>query len=364
MCGIAGYVDFSFRTPENILHLMTDVLHHRGPDDSGCYLDRNDFADIGLGHRRLSILDLSPLGHQPMSFQHFVIIYNGEIYNYKEIRFELEQHDYIFDSDSDTEVILKAYHLWGAEMVHKFNGMFAFVLYDKTKNIILLFRDRTGIKPLYWYFKENLILFSSELKSFHQHPAFQKELNADGVMLYFQYGYIPEPYTIFEDCQKLKSGYYVTVNLKNKNITETKYWDVLDFYRKPKLQISEEEAIDETERIFKSAFEYRMVSDVPVGIFLSGGYDSSIVAAILQSNRTEKLKTFAMGFDEEKYDEAPFAKKVAGYLGTDHKEYYCTLQDALDILPLLPEIWDEPFGDTGAIPAVLLSRHAKKDVTV
>jgi asparagine synthase (glutamine-hydrolysing) len=364
MCGITGFLDFNRHSTESILQNMTNVLHHRGPDDSGCYFSRNETAFVGLGHRRLSILDLSSRGHQPMVFQHLVITYNGEVYNFKEIREELERYNYKFNSFSDTEVILKAYHKWGPDMVHRFNGMFAFVIYDKNEEKLLLFRDRTGVKPLYWYFKDNLFLFSSELKSFHQHPGFQKELNADGLALFLQYGYIPQPHTIFQNCFKLKGGHYIVMDLKNKNSTDTKYWDVMNYYQKPKLRISEQDAIEETEKILKSAFEYRMISDVPVGLFLSGGFDSSTVAAILQANRIKKIKTFTIGFKEEKYNEAYYAKKIADYLNTDHTEYYCSQQDALDILPLLPEIWDEPFGDPSTIPTVLVSRMARKQVTV
>jgi asparagine synthase (glutamine-hydrolysing) len=364
MCGITGFLDFNRHSTEFILQNMTDVLHHRGPDDSGYYLDRNETVFAGFGHRRLSILDLSSQGHQPMVFQHLVITYNGEVYNFKEIREELKQYDYKFDSNTDTEVILKAYHKWGPEMVHRFNGMFAFALYDKKEQKLLLFRDRAGVKPLYWYFMNGLFLFASELKSFHQHPDFQRELNADGLALFLQYGYIPQPHSIFNSCYKLKGGHYLAVDLRNGNIADTQYWDVMDCYRWPKLQIAETEAIEETERILRSAFEYRMVSDVPVGMFLSGGYDSSVVTALLQSNRTERLKTFTIGFYEEKYNEARYAKHIAEFLGTDHTEYYCTPKDAFAILPLLPEIWDEPFGDPSSLPTVLVSRLARNNVTV
>jgi asparagine synthase (glutamine-hydrolysing) len=343
---------------------MTDVLAYRGPDDSGCFYERSQSANIGLGHRRLSILDLSSLGHQPMSFQDLTITYNGEVYNFQEIKQELAGYGYGFTSNCDTEVILKAYHHWGPDMVHKFNGMFAFALYDKTAYKLLLFRDRAGVKPLYWYFKNDLFLFSSELKSFHQHPDFQKNLNNDGLALFLQYGYVPQPYTIYDFCYKLRGGYYLTLDLNTRTIHETKYWDVMDHYRKPKFRVSEQEAVSETERILQSAFNYRMVADVPVGMFLSGGYDSSVVTAVLQANRTEKLKTFTIGFHEEQYNEAHYAKKVAEYLGTDHTEYYCTQKDTVEILPQLPQIWDEPFGDPSAIPTVLVSQLARKYVTV
>jgi asparagine synthase (glutamine-hydrolysing) len=365
MCGITGFVDFNRHSTESALQAMTDILHHRGPDDSGYYIDRTGEAFTGLGHRRLSILDLSPHGHQPMIFQDLAVTYNGEIYNFKEIREELErQYSYNFDSNTDTEIILKAYHKWGPEMVHRFNGMFAFALYDKKCKKLLLFRDRAGVKPLYWYFKDNLFLFASELKSFHQHPCFQKEMSNNGLALFLQYGYIPQPHSIFQHCFKLKGGHYLTIDLKNRAVIDTKYWDVMDCYRKPKLRISEGEAIEETERLLKSAFEYRMISDVPVGMFLSGGYDSSVVTALLQKNRTERLKTFTIGFHEADYNEAQYAKKIAEYLGTDHTECYCGPGEALDILPILPEIWDEPFADPSAIPTVLVSRLARKSVTV
>jgi len=364
MCGIAGFCDFNCHSEEPALRSMTGVLRHRGPDDSGYYLDKQDGFYLGLGHRRLSILDLSPLGHQPMFFQHTGIVYNGEVYNFREIRQELEKKGYTFESGTDTEVIVKAYHCWGMDMLHKFNGMFAFALYDKKAQKLILVRDRAGVKPLYWYYKDGIFLFASELKSFHQHPGFKKELNNDGLTLFLQYGYIPQPHCIFNDCYKLKGGHYLTLDLKTRQIDDTQYWDVMDCYRQPKLRISEEEAIEETERLLKSAFEYRMVADVPVGMFLSGGIDSSVVTAILQAGRTEKLKTFTIGFSEEKYNEAHHAKKIAGYLGTDHTEYYCSQKDALDILPRLPEIWDEPFGDPSAIPTVLVSRLARQRVTV
>jgi asparagine synthase (glutamine-hydrolysing) len=364
MCGITGFVDFNRKTPELTLHAMTDVLSYRGPDDSGYFTDTSGTASTGLGHRRLSILDLSAHGHQPMGFQNLTVTYNGEIYNFREIRKELIQSGYEFYSDSDTEVILKAYHRWGTDMLRRFNGMFAFAIYDKGANKIFLFRDRAGVKPLYWYFKDGLFLFSSELKSFHLHPHFLKELNYDGLALFLQYGYIPEPHTIFNHCYKLRGGHYLILDLQNRQISQTKYWDVMDFYRQPKINIPEEEAIEETEALLKSAFNYRLVADVPVGVFLSGGYDSSIVTAMLQSNRTDKIKTFTIGFHEEKYNEAPYAKKIAEYLGTEHKEYYCSKEEASKLLPRLPEIWDEPFGDPSAIPTILLSQLARRDVTV
>lgn len=364
MCGIAGFIDFRHRSSQEQLVRMTDVLHHRGPDDSGYYFEDVAAAQVGLGHRRLSILDLSSLGHQPMLFQNLVMVYNGEVYNFLEIRRELENKGYSFVSNSDSEVILKAFHCWGEEMVHRLNGMFVIVLLDTLKHTLTIIRDRTGIKPIFWYWKDGLFMFASELKSFHQHACFKKEINTNSLALYFQYGYIPEPHTIFQDCYKLKAAHVFTLQLKTQTYQEKPYWDVFKFYQKPKLDITLPEALEQTEDLLKSACEYRMVSDVPVGVFLSGGYDSSLVAALLQNNRTDKLKTFSIGFHEPRYNEAHHAKAVAKHLGTDHEEYYCTANDAINVLDRLPEIWDEPFADNSAIPTTLVSELARKKVTV
>jgi asparagine synthase (glutamine-hydrolysing) len=364
MCGIAGLVDFGRKSDLDTLKKMTDVLFHRGPDDGGYYFEGVERADVGLGHRRLSILDLSNHGRQPMAFDHLTMVYNGEVYNFKEIRTELEKLGFSFESHSDTEVILKAYRQWGTEAVHRFNGMFAMAIFDSQKKTLTLIRDRAGVKPLYWYQKDGLFMFASELKSFHEHPAFHKELNHDGLTLFLQYGYIPQPHTIFNHTQKLQAGHILELSTENAQLNIQKYWDVIDCYNQPKLDISEQEAMDETERLLKSACEYRMVADVPVGMFLSGGYDSSAVTALLQSERSEKLKTFSIGFHEEKFNEAHHAKKVAEHLGTDHTEYYCTQKDALEILPQLPEIWDEPFADNSVIPTTLVSKLAREQVTV
>lgn len=364
MCGIAGFCDFNKKSTKQSLEKMTDVLYHRGPDDSGYSFYENKNVNIGLGHRRLSILDLSKHGHQPMNYGKLEIVYNGEVYNFKEVRIELEKENYTFESDSDTEVILKAYHKWGIKAVDKFNGMFAITIYDKENEKLIFIRDRAGVKPFYYHFDDGLFMFASELKSFHEHKEFKKEIDLDSVATFLQLGYIPEPSSIFKNTYKLKAGHYLELDIKTKRLEEKKYWDVIDFYNMPKLDISEDEAILKTEELLKSAFNYRMVSDVPAGVFLSGGYDSSTVAAILQHNRKEKLKTFTIGFYEDKYNEAPYAKKVAQYLVTDHTEYYCTQKEALDIVPTLAEIYDEPFADQSAIPTILVSKIAKKDVSV
>jgi asparagine synthase (glutamine-hydrolysing) len=364
MCGIAGFCDFNKKSDKKTLIEMTEALHHRGPDDSGYSFYEDSYANIGLGHRRLSILDLSSHGHQPMRFENLEIVYNGEVYNFKEIRRELEKCAYKFESESDTEVVLKAYHKWGIKAIDKFNGMFSMAIYDVKINKLILIRDRAGIKPCYYYSKNGLILFSSELKSFHKHLLFQKNINIDAAAQFLHYGYILEPYSIFNDTFKLKAGHYLEIDIKKRKIKQLQYWSLEASYKKSKYDLTESEAVSETDKLLKSACEYRMISDVPTGIFLSGGYDSSAVAALLQSNRTNKIKTFTIGFKEKGYDEAPFAKKVAKYLGTDHTEYYCTAKDALDIIPTLPEIYDEPFGDNSAIPSILVSKLARQNVTV
>ena len=364
MCGITGFCDFNTKAQKQTLIDMTNALRHRGPDDKGYSFCTCSDYHIGLGHRRLSILDLSSHGHQPMLFDDLEIVYNGEVYNFKEIRLDLEEIGYYFISDSDTEVILKAYHKWGIRAVDKFIGMFSIVIYDKKSKKLICLRDRAGVKPLYYYFSHNLFLFSSELKSFHQNQCFKKDINLDSLALFLQLGYIPQPHCIFKNTFKLKAGHYLQLDLKTKRVQEIKYWDVLDFYNKPKYLLSETEALEETERLFKSAFSYRMVSDVPVGVFLSGGYDSSVVASIIQSEMSKKIKTFTIGFYEDKYNEAPYAKEIASYLGTDHVEYYCGQKEALDIIPQLANIYDEPFADVSAIPTILVSRVTKQQVSV
>jgi len=242
--------------------------------------------------------------------------------------------------------------------------MFLFVLYDIQDNKVSIFRDRAGVKPLYYYWKEGLFLFASELKAFFTVSDFKKEIDTASFNSFLQYSYVPAPYSIFRDTWKLQPGHYMTVDLSTQKITTEQYWNVLDYYRQDKIKISEEDAGQELESRLQKACEYRMVSDVPVGLFLSGGYDSSLVAAMLQTGRTEKIKTYTIGFPEEKYNEAVYAAKVAAHLGTDHHEMYCTYDEAKSIIPELPYYYDEPFGDSSAIPTILVSRFARNQVTV
>lgn len=364
MCGITGFIDFKSNSSESVLKNMLTTMHHRGPDGSGVFYQQRENFSIGLGHRRLSIIDLSTSASQPFYYQDWVIVFNGEIYNYVEIKTELEVLGHAFVTNSDTEVILHAWEVWGHEAVHKFIGMFVFVIYHLQEQTLTICRDRAGVKPLYYYWKDGLFLFGSELKAFHQHPQFHKELNQDALALFLKYCYVPAPHCIFKNCFKLEPGHYLSLTTDNRLLTTNQYWNVNGAYTKPKLDIGEKEAIEETEKVLKKAFDYRMVADVPVGVFLSGGYDSSAVAALLQKDASQKIKTFTIGFHEEKYNEAHFAKEVANHLGTDHTEYYCTIDEAKSILPNLPFYYDEPFGDSSAIPTMLVSQLARKSVTV
>jgi asparagine synthase (glutamine-hydrolysing) len=367
MCGITGFIKQTRSISEDthILSEMLNTLEHRGPDDYGANLFQDGNYTIALGHRRLSILDVTSNGHQPMFFEELVIIFNGEIYNFKEIRSQLINIGYFFLTESDTEVILKAYHAYGDKVFELFNGMWAIVIYNRKSGEITISRDRSGVKPLYWYFADDIFLFSSELKAFHQNPSFKKEIDNIGLSYYFQYGYIKEPFTIFKNCRKLEAGHVLKIKIESTiQIKKAKYWDINDSYLKPKLKMDSNTALEEVERLMIKGFNYRMVSDVPVGVFLSGGIDSSLVAGILQKTSSRKIKTFTIGFENEKFDEAPFAKKIAKHLDTDHHEYYCGNSDVIDMVGLLPEIMDEPFADSSIIPTLLVSKFASKEVTV
>ncbi|MFK8009452.1 MAG: asparagine synthase (glutamine-hydrolyzing) [Saprospiraceae bacterium] len=363
MCGITGYIDFRKKSSEDILSKMVHTLQHRGPDDRGMKTFETTNALIGIGHTRLSILDLSSAGHQPMFYHHMAIVLNGEIYNFKEIREELIQIGHEFISESDTEVVIHAFYEWGLDCVEKFIGMFAFVIYDEQQQKVFLCRDRAGVKPMYYFWKNGLLLFASELKAFHQHPFFEKKINSEALSIYLQYGYVQGPMSIFENCFKQNPGSWLILDLKNQSIEKQIYWDVKAVYQQPILKIDYDEAKLELEKILTSACNYRMVADVPVGVFLSGGYDSTAVTALLQKNATEKLSTFTIGFPDGA-DEAPYAKEVAKALGTNHTEYNCTYDDAKAIIPDLAYFYDEPCADISAIPTLLVSKIAKQHVTV
>lgn len=362
MCGICGYINIGREKQDaSVLQNMVKTLHHRGPDSQGFYEDKEH--QVFLGHSRLSIIDISDNGRQPMSLGCLTIVFNGEIYNYQEIKKELTTLGHSFKTNSDTEVILHSYQEWGASCVSRFIGMFAFTIYDLDKQTLTLFRDRAGVKPLYYYSDDEVFIFGSELKAFHQNPLFKKEINFDSLGLYMKFGYIPTPHCVFKNTYKLVQGSYLVYDLKKKSFEISRYWDLKPFYTKPKLNISYEEALEQTEQLLTSAFQYRMVSDVPVGVFLSAGFDSTCVAALLQHGMTDKLRTFTIGF-ESGNNEAPMAKEIASYLGTDHTEHYCSETDALTIIKELPYYYDEPFADGSAIPTILVSRIACQHVKV
>lgn len=370
MCRIAAIIDFNAKVSYDIgstINNMKDSMQAGGPDDDGIFIEQTENFTLALGHRRLSIIDLSKCGHQPMfsTNKNVSIIYNGEIYNYQEIRNELIKRGNTFSTNSDTEVIIQAYENWGISALNKFIGMFAFLLFDKKEKKIFAVRDRTGIKPLYYYHYNNIILFGSELKSFHCHPEFKKEIDMVALALYFQFTYIPAPYSIFKNTSKVLPGHYLSIDLEKKTISDHTYWNAADVYEQASpVNYSVAEIIQQTESLLTSACNYRLVSDVPVGVFLSGGYDSSLVTALLQKDKTAKIKTYSIGFNEENFNEAPYAKKVAEHLGTDHTEYYCTQKDALEIIPQLTEIYDEPFADVSSIATTLISKIARHSVKV
>lgn len=364
MCGIAGFIDFQQRSSSEVLQAMTDTLYHRGPDGAGYEWFATEQAQIGLGHRRLAIIDLTDHGKQPMPFQKLWITFNGEIYNFQEIKNDLAALGHSFASESDTEVILHAFQQWGTDCLHRFIGMFAFVIYNPTTNQVFIARDRTGIKPLHYYFADGLFLFASELKAFHRHPQFQKKINLNAVAAFMQYGNVPGDESIFEHCNKLLPGHYAVLDLTNQTLSVSRYWNVYDAYNKPKLTLSFDEAKKETEQLIQSACNYRMIADVPVGIFLSGGYDSTTVTALLQKERSQQLKTYTIGVPDIGLNEAPYAEDIAKHLGTEHTTYTCTEKEALEVISQLPFFYDEPFADSSAIPTHLVSKIARKDVTV
>jgi len=353
MCGVVGFLGKN--SPK--LDSMMQSINHRGPDDSGKF----ENSEVSLGHLRLSILDLSREGHQPMSYKNFIMIYNGEVYNYKEIKEKLIAYGYSFDSNTDSEVVLKAYHKWGIKAIDKFIGMFAIVIYDKTTSKLILIRDRVGVKPLYYYFDGKEFVFGSELRPIIEYFKDNKNLviNRDALYEYFKFGYISSNLSIFENCKKVPAGSYLIFNLKRVELDIKQYWSILPFFELPKFKKREEELVDELEAILIDAFKYRMVSDVPVGVFLSGGVDSSIVAAILQKHYGN-IHTFTIGFNENKYNEAKYAKEVANYIGTKHTEKYLSSDGAKAILDKFVDIYDEPFGDSSGIPTTLVSNVAKE----
>ena len=364
MCGIVGFTspDKQYEYVESML----SVQSYRGPDDWGIYIENVAGEYIHFGHNRLSIQDVSSHGHQPFVSEcgEYVIVFNGEVYNFKSIRKELEALEYTFVSHSDTEIILYAYKAWGMKCLDKFIGMFAFSILDKRLGKLWLVRDRAGVKPLYYYDDGEHFLFSSEIKSFHEHPNFQKTLNKEVLPYYFQFGYIPAPHTVFRHTYKLEAGHYLTLDLHTHHYDIVQYWSVDACYKEEKFNKSEVEIVHELEVLLTDAVELRMVSDVPVGVFLSGGYDSSLVTALLSKNKKRKLHTYTIGFEEKNYNEAEHAQEIAKHFNTEHTEYYVSSKEMLDKVEQLPRYYDEPFGDSSALPTMIVSELARKDVKV
>jgi asparagine synthase (glutamine-hydrolysing) len=372
MCGISGFWDKVQPKSTDELHViiqqMSDTLVHRGPDDRGSWVD----ADLGiaLGHRRLAIVDLSPEGHQPMisAEGRYAIVFNGEIYNFRELRSELERLGHCFRGHSDTEVMLASISEWGLERaIERFNGMFAFALWDRQERTLHLGRDRLGEKPLYYGWMGQTFLFGSELKALRTHPSFKAEINRDVLALFLRHSCVPAPYSIYKGIYKLPPGTILTCNGVHRDLVPIPYWslqEVAEFGIRNLFIGSESEAVDKLEALLGDAVALRRVADVPLGAFLSGGIDSSTVVALMQAQSSQSVKTFSIGFYEESYNEAKDAKAVAQYFGTDHTELYVTPEDALAVIPKLPTLYDEPFSDYSQIPTFLVCQLAKQHVTV
>jgi asparagine synthase (glutamine-hydrolysing) len=350
---------------------MVQRLQHRGPDALGKWVEEHNM--LALGHRRLAIQDVSDAGAQPMASRsgRYRIVYNGEVYNFRELQTDLMQSGYQFRGHSDTEVILAAIEQWGLrEAVTRFVGMFAFALWDGAERQLNLVRDRIGEKPLYYGMGDRAFLFGSELKALKACPGWRPEIDRQALTLLMRYNYVPTPYSIYEGIKKLPPGSIVTIKQDGDAIAvgePERYWSIADRWDQCRAEAVVKEpgaAEDELDRLLHQSVQNQMIADVPLGAFLSGGVDSSLVVAIMQHIAEQPVKTFTIGFHEPGYDEAPYAKAVARHLGTDHTELYLNADEARDVIPQLPEIYDEPFSDSSQIPTYLVSRLAREHVTV
>lgn len=375
MCGFVGFLSpQAVQWGESILNRMACAIASRGPDDDGYWLDFD--AGVALGHRRLAIVDLSSAGHQPMPSDRgrYVIAFNGEIYNHLELRAELQSSGNapVWRGHSDTETLLAGFEAWGIEAtIKKCVGMFAFAVWDKQTKTLTLARDRMGEKPLYWGWQNGVLLFGSELKALKAHPAFEGEINRNALALLLRHGYIPVPHSIYRGIQKLQPGHFISIPVAAGATSElTKpvaYWrmnDVIAAGQANPFSGSDAEATDMLEDQLCASISAQMLADVPLGAFLSGGIDSSTIVALMQKQSAQPVRTFTIGFDEEGYNEATHAKAVALHLGTDHTELYVRSQDAMAVIPRLPDIYCEPFADSSQIPTFLVSQMARKHVTV
>jgi asparagine synthase (glutamine-hydrolysing) len=374
MCGFLGFMggvsSYGQLGDEAMLKRMADTITYRGPDDAGYWCDQDH--RFGLGHRRLSIVDLSPAGHQPMQSPsgRYIIAFNGEIYNHTLLRQTLKVTGQApsWRGHSDTETLLAGFEAWGIkETIDKAIGMFALAVWDRSANTLTLARDRIGEKPLYYGWQDDTFLFGSELKGLKQHAAFKSEINRDAITLLLRHNYIPTPYSIYKGIAKLEPGCLLTVSLKHPEPSVVRYWSGAQVAESGVANIftgDATQAIDELEILLKDSVRQQMMADVPLGAFLSGGVDSSTIVALIQAQSSRPVKTFTIGFFEEGYNEAVYAKAVARHLGTDHTELYVTAEQARAVIPRLPTLYDEPFSDSSQIPTFLVSQLARQHVTV
>lgn len=371
MCGIAGFASSSLKSTDYLQRIalkMSDAIRHRGPDGDGVWTDAEQ--GIAVSHRRLAIVDLSPAGSQPMisSCGNLVMVYNGEVYNAEELRNELAPLGISFRGTSDTEVILEACARWGIrKTTEKLIGMFAMAIWNRQEQVLTLARDRLGIKPLYWSNNSGSLIFGSELKALRQHPDCPTELNRNAIAGYIRNSYINNPATIYRGVHQLQPGWIMRWKAHAIEPTFEQYWslkEVVDAGQRIPFEGGDQEAIEHLDTLLGDAVSRRMMADVPLGAFLSGGIDSSTVAALMQKASLSPVKTFSIGFNEHKYDESAYAAAVANHLGTDHTELFMTAEDALNVIPDLPTIYDEPFADASQIPTYLVSRLTREHVTV
>ena len=370
MCGIAGFWGAGHGQTVNqaIAERMARRIQSRGPDDAGAWTDEG--AGLALAHRRLSILDLSPAGHQPMlsPCSRYALVFNGEIYNHMDLRNDLKHGAYDWRGHSDTETLLAALRHWGVqETLRRLNGMFAFAWWDRQAQTLTLARDRIGEKPLYYGRNGGAFLFGSELKALAAHPDWRGEIDRDALTLYMRHNYVPAPWSIYQGVSKLPPAHFVVVSDRGWKVSDPEcYWDLTSISEQGAQSAHSDPAalINELDALLRDAVKRRMVSDVPLGAFLSGGYDSTTVAALMQSQSDRPVKTFSIGFSEAGFNEAEYAKAVAKHLGTDHTELYVSPEEAMAVIPKLPEIYDEPFSDSSQIPTYLISKLAREHVTV
>ncbi len=369
MCGIAGLFDLRASPretePAAIAQRMADTMPYRGPDGSGAWGDAA--SGIGLAHRRLAIVDLSPTGAQPMHSAdgRFVITYNGEVYNFRDLRTELADLGHGFRGTSDTEVMLAAFLQWGvAEAIKRFVGMFAFAVFDRRERKLHLVRDRVGVKPLYWTIQDGTLLFGSELRALTAHPSFRRDVDPDAMAAIVTYSYVPAPASVFRNVHKLPPGAILSAAPRHEPVIE-RYWRIEDAVaRRGTAKLDAGEAVDALDELLRDSIRRRMVADVPVGAFLSGGIDSSTVVALMQAEANSKVRTFTIGFRDGAYDESGIARQVADHLHTDHTEIRLDESDVLDLVPRISEWFDEPFADSSQLPTYLVAQATRKHVTV